>query len=253
MSLTDLIPVPKNVNQNVSAARQLTMKALLGNPRSFYSKDCLPVTNAKLKAMIKTASVGPFKVTGLNLAVDSLKQVMDDIKIEKPAIYQALGTVGMLCARLVRGSASSISNHSWGTAVDLTLEGILDERGNNKTQRGLAEIAPIFNRHEWYWGATFGTEDAMHFEISDQLIRKWFAKGVLASEAVTAPPQTLSLGDRGREVVALQKKLNEKGEKLKADGVFGLATHAAVIAFQAANKLTADGVVGKKTRAALGL
>jgi hypothetical protein len=78
----------------------------------------------------------------------------------------------MLCARFVRGSTTAISNHAWGTAIDLTLDGVLDRRGDGRVQVGLTRIAPIFNRHSWFWGAGFRTEDAMHFEGSDELIRR---------------------------------------------------------------------------------
>jgi hypothetical protein len=103
----------------------------------------------------------------------SLKTVMADISNEQPAVYQALGTAGMLCCRLMRGSTTAISNHSWGTAIDLTLDGVLDAYGDDVVQYGLALISPIFNRHGWYWGAAFRKEDGMHFEGSQSLIDQW--------------------------------------------------------------------------------
>src|SRR4030095_2605255 len=174
MAITDLIPIPDGINPGLNAARQITMKTLLGSPRGSFTKDCLPVTNPNLKDLIRTVDVGPFKVTGLGPAVESLKEGMGQIRQAQPQVFAGLGTAGMLCARLVRGSASSISNHSWGTAIDLTLNGKLDPRGdkNRTTQVGLARIAPIFNNNEWYWGAGFPIEDSMHFELSDQKIRK---------------------------------------------------------------------------------
>ncbi|NPT47993.1 hypothetical protein GNZ12_43250 [Paraburkholderia sp. 1N] len=44
-----------------------------------------------------------------------------------------------------RGSTSTTknSNHSWGTAVDLTIAGVLDTRGDNKVQVGLTLLCPI--------------------------------------------------------------------------------------------------------------
>lgn len=145
----------------------------LGQPRESMSSDCQPVTNEFLKKQIVTDSAGPFRVTGFRPAVASLKDVMKDIAAQQPAIYTALGSAGMMCCRYVRGSASSISNHSWGTAIDLTLHGILDKRGDGMVQHGLSVIAPIFNRHGWYWGAAFNTEDAMHFEVSRGELEKW--------------------------------------------------------------------------------
>lgn len=253
MPITDLIPIPANINPGLNAARQVTMLALLGNPRGSFTRDCQPVTNSNLRGLVRTADVGPFRVTGLAPAVDSLRQVLADVRQEQQQVFEALGTAGMLCARLVRGSASSISNHSWGTAIDLTLNGLLDAPGNGRTQKGLADIAPIFNRHGWYWGAGFPREDAMHFELSDQRIRQLHADGVFGGAPAVLPDASLSVGDRGQAVRRLQEALNARGEHLIADGIFGPSTHAAVVAFQARNGLNPDGVVGPRTRQALGL
>jgi len=171
-SLTKLVPRQSlgPLNVGLHAVSNKIMLARLGAPRDKYSADCQPITNVKLKAQIKTASVGPFRVTGWAPAVDSLTGVMGHIKTKYPAIYTVLGSAGMLCCRFVRGSTTSISNHSWGTAIDLTINGVLDKRGNGQVQYGLALIAPIFNQHGWYWGAGFATEDGMHFEISQDLL-----------------------------------------------------------------------------------
>lgn len=56
----------------------------------------------------------------------------------------------------------------------------------------------------------------------------------------------MKYGTRDYEVIELQKVLN-----LKADGIFGRMTEAAVKQFQQQNGLKADGVVGPKTRAVL--
>jgi hypothetical protein len=101
---------------------------------------------------------------------------MTDIRVQQPDVYRILGTMGMLSCRYRRGSSSSISNHAWGTAVDLTLNKILDPWGDNKVQYGLTMIAPIFNRHGWYWGASFAKEDGMHFEGGRAVVSQWAAK-----------------------------------------------------------------------------
>lgn len=174
-SLTTLVPRPKReiLNPGLTAVSNAFMEQQLGRPRDSFSVSCQPVTNAKLKRNMTTRSVGPFSVTGLRPAVESLGVVFAQVKTEQPAVYAALGTAGMLCCRLQRGSASAISNHSWGTAVDLNLNGQLDQRGNNLVQVGLTLLAPIMNQHGWYWGAAFRTEDAMHFEGSRDLILTW--------------------------------------------------------------------------------
>lgn len=253
MSITETVPVPTHLNAGVVGARQQTMLALLGNPRCGYDATCQPITNVTLRALVVTQDVGPFRVTGLRPAVEDLKRVLADIGREEPRVYAALGSAGMLCARLIRGATSGISNHSWGTAIDLTLNGTLDCRGDGRVCVGLARIAPIFNAHGWFWGAGFGIEDAMHFEVGDAKIRRWHADGVFGGQPRRAPEPVLSLGDRGPEVLALQRCLNERGCDLRLDGVFGRDTHAALVAWQAERGLAPDGVVGRLTRVALGL
>jgi peptidoglycan hydrolase-like protein with peptidoglycan-binding domain len=173
--LTDVVPRPsrESINQGLTAVSAAFMVQQLGQPRDSYNSDCQPMTNATLRRHVTTGSVGRFRVTGLAPAVQSLGIAMAQIQREQPAVYAALGTAGMLCCRLVRGSASAISNHSWGTAIDFTLNGVLDRRGDNKVQVGLTLIASIMNQHGWYWGAAFRTEDAMHFEASRSLISQW--------------------------------------------------------------------------------
>jgi hypothetical protein len=257
MSLTDLVPVPPKINATptgrlVVNAKQATMLALLGNPRADYGTDCRDVTNPRLKTLIVSRRIGPLAVRGLLPAVESLARVLMDIEAEEPEIHAALGTAGMLCARFVRGSTTSISNHSWGTAIDLTLEGKLDPRGDGLVQDGLTRIAPIFNRHDWFWGAAFGTEDGMHFECSDGLIREWAAAGRFGG-TVPKPPvaHMLSIGDRGPQVEALQAALNRAGAGLLVDGIFGRDTQASLLAFQGAHGLVVNGVAGRETLAAL--
>ena len=254
MSMIDLVPIPSGINDGVTNAKQATMLALLGNPRDSYDQECRDITNPRLAAMLISDSVGPFRVRGLKPALESLKEVMRDIEANVPDVFEGLGTAGMLCARLVRGSQTSISNHSWGTAVDLTLDGVLDVRGDNRVQEGLTRIFRIFNRRGWFWGAGFPIEDGMHFECGDELLRKWAQDGIFGSTPVAALHKLLSLGDRGPEVVRLQQALVSKGAaNIAADGDFGRGTQAAVMAFQAANGLTIDGVAGPETMAKLGI
>jgi len=173
--LTTLVPKPDraSINKGLLPVSSEFMLAQLGKPRESFTADCAPLTDARLKRATLTAVVGPMKVTGLRPAIESLQRVLAQIQREQPQVYDVLGTAGMLCCRWVRGSTTAISNHSWGTAIDLTLNKVLDKRGDNRVQLGLTLIAPIFNAHGWYWGAAFRTEDAMHFEASQRLISEW--------------------------------------------------------------------------------
>ncbi|HHL19617.1 MAG TPA: peptidoglycan-binding protein, partial [Thiothrix sp.] len=113
--LTNLIPVPNNINEGLRGTNNTLMLSLLGSPSDRYTRRCSEPTNKKfLKQVVWGKNVGPFKVSGYKLAVDSLKKVMKDIKQQQPDVYTVLSSAGMLCSRYVRGSRSSISNHSWG-------------------------------------------------------------------------------------------------------------------------------------------
>lgn len=61
----------------------------------------------------------------------------------------------------------------------------------------------------------------------------------------------MRIRDRGENVAALQRALNEHGAKLTADGIFGPATDAALRAFQRQAGLVADGIAGPRTLAVL--
>ncbi len=245
---TTLMPVPSGINKGLSNVKNDLMLALLGNPRSSYSRVCEGPSNDDFLTRVSWGkSVGPFKVSGFDLAVSSLKEVCADIRKENAGVYRIMGTEGMLCCRMVRGSQSIISNHSWGTAIDIKIDGVLDRRGNDKVQIGLSEIAPIFNRHGWYWGAGFTIEDGMHFEISKEKILEWHQAGKLFKDRIAPSKPVLRLGSRGTDVANLQIMLNELGENLLVDGEFGIATLAAVIDFQGRNSLEPDGIVGKRT------
>ncbi|WP_172330376.1 peptidoglycan-binding protein [Mangrovicoccus sp. HB161399] len=242
----------RTINGDLRSARNSTMLRLIGSPRGNYGSDCRHPTNSRILSLIRTESVGPFRVTGLIPAIAVLKTVFAEIERDKPAVAADVGTAGMLCCRKVRGSSTAISNHSWGTAIDLTFGGGVDARGDNRVQKGLLEVYEYFIRHGFYWGAAFRTEDAMHFEASEQLIRKWSDEGQFGGVSGPAASSVLDFGDRGPEVEELQSRLSLKlGLDLDVDGIFGGDTRAAVMEFQRMAGLKVDGVVGQHTSNAL--
>ncbi|WP_299132509.1 M15 family metallopeptidase [uncultured Amaricoccus sp.] len=166
-------------NQGIERPRPQVLLELLGNPRESYGQDCQPVTNPRMLAALETRDIASFKLTMMRPALDSLQGVIERLRKEEPDIYAAIGTAGALCARYVRGSRGSISSHAWGLAVDLTLKQNLDAMGDGSTQFGLVVLAEFFNDAGWYWGAGYGREDSMHFEVGEALLRQWIAEGKL--------------------------------------------------------------------------
>lgn len=122
---------------------------------------------------METRVIGPFRATGHRLFLSVLEDLHREIERVNPALYAALGTAGVLCVRHVRGVPGVLSNHGLGLAIDYTLNGVLDVRGDGKVQRGLLDLYAIAKRFKLFWGAEFRVEDAMHFEASRELVRDW--------------------------------------------------------------------------------
>lgn len=72
-----------------------------------------------------------------------------------------------------------------------------------------------------------------------------------APAAFAEPTKNIKKGSTGEGVKWAQTKLNENGASLVVDGIFGLATLNATLAFQKKRGLVVDGIIGPATRAAL--
>lgn len=184
-NFSQLVPIPASINPGVTAARHQTMMNILGAPGAL-TDDCSDVTNERVKRLLVTANVGPFRVTGLRPAIEALKRIFAQVRNDEPALFASLGTAGMLCCRRVRpvpgGPVSTnFSNHSWGTAIDIEIDGKLDPRGDGQAMLGLVMLHKFFNAERFFWGSGFGGrfEDGMHFEASDELVRDWNTQGML--------------------------------------------------------------------------
>jgi hypothetical protein len=173
--LDDLIPIPPKevMNKGLSSATESTMLKVFGKPGEL-TKDCSNPTGTLVEKLLSGIDVGPFKVSGLSYAVESLKQIFAQVKIELPDVYNAVRTAGVLCVRCRSHNPSKFSNHSWGTAIDLYFgEGVV-EQGVHQTHRGVYLLYPYFNINGWYWGAEFSGDsvDSMHFELSEEKAEK---------------------------------------------------------------------------------
>ncbi|HRJ97072.1 MAG TPA: M15 family metallopeptidase [Fimbriimonadaceae bacterium] len=183
-SLTDLVPVPlaASINTGKHPCQTGELVHLFGlpcNPLPHTPKGLDAITNAKWRTRMVTQDVGPFRVTGHVLAVKLLRTSLTDVKARKPELHAALGTAGMLAVRAVNIRGHYIdgrpSNHAFGLAVDFTIAGKLDVQGDGKVMAGLLDLYSVMKDHGWFWGAEFGVEDAMHFEVSWEIVRGWLA------------------------------------------------------------------------------
>jgi len=172
-----LIANRKQVNKGISVAGSRWLENFLGRPREVLSDNCEPMTNPKLKPLLVVADVGPIRVQMLQPAVDSITRVFEKVRATDPDLYARINTAGSLCVRQFRGTRGRTSTHSFGLAVDLNIEGKLDTLGDRKTQLGMTILADFFNEEGWAWGAAWGREDSMHFEVSQQMLEQWRKEG----------------------------------------------------------------------------
>ena len=97
-------------------------------------------------------------------------------------LWKAWGAAGLLdriltfdgafVARFQRGSATALSNHSFGSAFDINAG--WNPIGKNPAAMGtrgcVFELASLANEHGFYWGGHFASRaDGMHFEIAKLL------------------------------------------------------------------------------------
>lgn len=247
--------LPAHINADLNPARSAINAALIGLPRGQFTACAAEPEEPEFRQLLETADLGPFTVTGLRPAVRSLRAIITDVSLEEAALYDLLGCSEMLACRTVKGSHSIISNHAWGIALDLTIGGQTHSDGDDTTMEALMALAPIFNRHGFYWGYGYGLSDALHFEASDELVRAWATAGAFESPSNVVLPRALNIGDRGPKVWALQAGLNTalKPVKITVDGLFGPQTRMAVFALQRRLGLPPTGAAPKPVLAALGL
>ena len=73
---------------------RLTMLQLLGRPGAL-SHECGPVTGPFRNKILSGVDVGPFRVSGLDLAVNSIKLVFEDANQQIPDVVAAVKTAGI--------------------------------------------------------------------------------------------------------------------------------------------------------------
>ena len=174
---TELVPIPPDseINQGLTSPLPEVMYDLIGDPGNAETGEVSP----ELEELLVTRNVGPFEVSGLTPAVDALERIFTQVKEDNPELYEQLGYSGMYNLRRINSVDTgpipgTISNHSWGTAIDINIGDDPDFETDGKTDRGLVELAPYFEKEGFYWGAGFDTnEDPMHFEASKELLERW--------------------------------------------------------------------------------
>jgi len=174
-----LVADRRNLNQGLTVASPSFLVEKLGMPADSLGDSCQAMRNPRLAERLVLEEVGPVRVRMLQPAIDSLRRVFDKIYDADPDLFARIDTAGSLCVRRIRGTTNRVSSHAFGLSVDLNIDGYLDTLGDGRTQLGLTILADFFNEEGWIWGAAFGREDSMHFEVSREKIEEWLRDGSL--------------------------------------------------------------------------
>lgn len=95
--------------------------------------------------------------------------------LELVAAWEAAGVAGDVvhwggahCARFIRGSRTTLSAHSWGSAFDINVP--YNRLGADPTPEGevgsVLRLIPLAEKHGFYSGGRFPRKDFMHFEMA---------------------------------------------------------------------------------------
>ena len=171
----DLVPASLALRQKLFGAFQFQPAPTAGNPEGIKILGGWTADNIVTLAIPQLIGVAGAHSRGL---VSFHKAAMPQLM----ALFEAWETAGLLhhvksfagtwAPRFVRGSRTNLSNHAWGTAIDLNAQwnglkmrpALLGQTGS------VRELVPLAEKFGFYWGGWFGERaDGMHFECAKVL------------------------------------------------------------------------------------
>lgn len=176
-------PAPSAVNTGASPGRFSSKTKMFGWPLPGLTQQCQDDrAPAKVKQWMTTRRCGRFTIRGFVWWVDIIELALHLCAQNHPDLYKRLYYGGTFCVRQIRGG-STISSHGFAIASDWGVDGHVDPRGDGKVQLGLLKLYACFKEAcrrlgvpPVFWGIEFSTEDGMHFEASEELIRFWMRR-----------------------------------------------------------------------------
>ncbi|MDT0167077.1 M15 family metallopeptidase, partial [Actinotalea sp. AC32] len=177
---TALVPLPDRsaLNVGVSPCPTSLLVSRFGPPRDLVGDECRALTSPWWESRMVTGQVGTARVRGHHLAVELFGRAFTALAEVDPELHARVGSTGMLCVRHVRGRPEVLSNHALGLALDVTLDGTVDIRGDDQVQRGLVTLHDVLAPFGIFWGAGTRPEDAIHFEVGAEVVHRWLDEGI---------------------------------------------------------------------------
>lgn len=170
----DLAPASLAVRQKVFGTFQYAPAPSAGNPEG------IKILGTWVKDNITTITVP--QLVGIEGAHS--KGLVSFHKKAAPqllALFQAWESAGLMGhvltyagtwnPRFVRGSRTSLSNHAWGTAIDLNAQwnGLKMRPALKGSKGSVRELVPLAVKLGFWWGGWFERQDGMHFECAKVL------------------------------------------------------------------------------------
>jgi hypothetical protein len=175
-------PVPPGLRPIPAAARPKLLGEIkfVADPAPLNA-EAIRITNDFIRAHLKMVEVPHFAgIPGFphngqllmhRYMEKPLLAVLD--RLRQLDLLRLVGTFsGLWAPRLIRGSRTTLSNHAWGTALDLNAP--YNQLGTHGARVGkygsVRELVPTFNEYGFFWGGHFDElgwrSDPMHFELT---------------------------------------------------------------------------------------
>ena len=139
-----------------------------GNPENIQITDNWEKTNIVTVSIPQLKDIkGNDRVGFHRLGADQLVKLWSDWQTEG-LLSRILTWDGSFVPRFVRGSLTTLSNHSFGSAFDINVAwnglGVIPALVGQKGC--VRELVQLANINGFYWGGHFTKKDGMHFEIA---------------------------------------------------------------------------------------
>lgn len=171
ISESDFPPIPDfkplNLNEKLSIFGRFDYQAI----GTSTNPEAIKILGSWVQDNIVTVTVPQFKNMKVQFHKKAANQLLELFKAweRENLISKILTWGGAWVPRFVRGSKTTLSNHSYGTAFDInTIWNMLGSKPTPVGGRGsVRELVPIANQYGFYWGGHYPSRpDGMHFEIA---------------------------------------------------------------------------------------
>ena len=144
---------------------------LASDPEAIKILDDWPRNNIVTVDIPQLSSINVDKVSFNRLASSQLQDLFNDWD-QSGLIDRILSWGGSWAPRFILGSRTYLSNHAWGTAFDINVQGnsVGCRPASIGSKGSVVELVQIANAHGFYWGGHFSDRpDGMHFEVAKLL------------------------------------------------------------------------------------